>query len=140
MTASDVSEPAKATSGSISPPPTGLLGGLGAIAGLGALAASSCCALPLLLAGLGAGGAVFSGLETLADLRPFLLGGAVIALAVGWISYYRRRVSAACRQKATCTPATSITSLIVLSAGTFFVGLALAWNPYFDSVLLKLAR
>ena len=47
----------------------GLLGFVGAIAGLGAIGASSCCVLPLALASVGAGSGVFSFLEFLAPSR-----------------------------------------------------------------------
>jgi mercuric ion transport protein len=64
------------------------LAGLGGVAGFGALAASSCCVLPLALAGLGAGSAVFGGLEVLANWRPLLLGGAVVVVLVGWTLFF----------------------------------------------------
>ena len=59
-------------------PASGWLAGIGATVGFGALAASSCCVLPLALAGLGTGGAVFSGLEVLANWRLFLQGSAAM--------------------------------------------------------------
>ena len=63
-------------------PSTGLLAGTGAIVGIGALVASSCCVLPIALAGLGATGALFSGLAFLAGIRP-LLGFFLLATARG---------------------------------------------------------
>jgi hypothetical protein len=44
-------------------PKPGYLAAIGLATGLGALAASSCCVLPLALAGLGAGASVFTVLE-----------------------------------------------------------------------------
>jgi len=82
LTDTDVPIPRPAENGPIQA--TGWLAGLGAITGLGALAASSCCALPLALAGLGAGSAVFGGLEILANWRPLLLGVAVMVVLAAW--------------------------------------------------------
>ena len=142
MTVSNVLKSTKgAGTDGTSLPSTGLLAGLGAVIGLGALAASSCCALPLALAGLGAGGAVFSGLDALVSVRPLLLAGAAIALAVAWTFYYRRRNSVVCGIDDSCAaPTTSTRTLLLLSAGTTIVGLALAWNAYVEPWLLKLAR
>jgi hypothetical protein len=62
----------------ISTPSTGALGGLGTAIGLSTLLASSCCVVPLALAGLGASGALFSGLAFLAIV--------LLAIAIGRMS------------------------------------------------------
>ena len=50
----------------------GILATLGLATGLGAAVAASCCVLPLVIGGLGAGAGVFAVLEVLADYRmPF---------------------------------------------------------------------
>src|SRR5208282_1011099 len=85
----------------LSAPSAGWFAGVGAAIGLGALAASSCCVLPLALASLGVTGAVFGGLEILASLRPFLLGGAALALAAGWVLFFRHR-AVACDSGGSC--------------------------------------
>jgi copper chaperone CopZ len=66
---------------------------LGAI--FAALAASSCCTVPLLLATLGLGGAAaFAGI---AKYRPLLLGVAAVMLSTGfYLTYRRRRTTDAC--------------------------------------------
>src|SRR6267154_158670 len=74
---------------------SGWLAGLGAVTGFGALAASSCCVLPLALAGLGASSAVFGGLEILANWRPLLLSVALVVVLAAWLLLFRRR-SVAC--------------------------------------------
>jgi mercuric ion transport protein len=123
----------------VSAPPTGLLAGVGAAVGLGALAGSSCCALPLALAGIGATGATFSGLEALATMRPALLASALAALAIGWVLFFRRRAASACEPEGACAaPASSTRALTLLGLGTAFIGLAFVWQPYFEPMALKL--
>ena len=48
------------------PPKTGYLATIGLATGLGAVAASTCCVLPVVFAGLGAGAGTFAALEALA--------------------------------------------------------------------------
>lgn len=126
----------------ITPAPTaGWLAGIGATVGFGALAASSCCVLPLALAGLGAGSAVFSGLEMLANWRLFLQGSAVLVLLAAWGAFLRRRSAVACGIGESCAarPASRGTRLF-LSLGTAFVVLSLIWEPYIEPFLLKFIR
>lgn len=114
--------------------------GLGTVAGLGALAASSCCALPVALAGLGATGAVFGGLAMLSYLRPLLLGGAALALFVGWGLFLRRRATA-CDMSGPCSrKGPSWGTVALLGLGTVLVGLSLVWEPYLEPVVLKAMR
>ena len=119
---------------------SGWLAGLGAVAGFGALSASSCCVLPLALAGLGAGSAVFGGLEILANWRPLLLGVAVMVVLAAWILVFRHR-SVACNVDGSCSAyAPSRSARVLLSLGTVFVVLSVAWDPYIEPFLLKLVR
>lgn len=121
-------------------PSTGWIAALGAAAGLGALVSSSCCVLPLALAGLGAGTAVFSGLEMLANWRPFLLGGAGLVLLTAWAMFFRGR-SAVCRTGSTCAAAiTSRRAVMLLGLGSAFLALALVWEPVVEPILLKFMR
>jgi mercuric ion transport protein len=56
-----------------------------AVAGvLGALAASSCCILPLVLFGLGVSGAWISNLTRLAPYQPFFIAATLGSLGVGY--------------------------------------------------------
>jgi mercuric ion transport protein len=122
-------------------PPTGLFAGAGAVVGLTALISSSCCIVPLALAGLGATGAAFSGLLFLAGIRPYLLGAAAVALLAGWWLYFSRRRSVACNSDGTCAaPGTSWRTMGFLALGSAFVGLAIIWEPYIEPVLLRLMR
>ncbi len=120
-------------------PAAGWLAGIGATVGFGALAASSCCVLPLALAGLGTGGAVFSGLEVLANWRLFLQGSAAMVLLAAWGAFLRRRSVA--RIGGSCAARTSWRSTrLFLSLGTAFVVLSLIWEPYIEPFLLKFIR
>lgn len=121
-------------------PSTSLLAGTGAVVGAGALIASSCCVLPMALAGLGVTGAVFSGLAFLADIRPFLIAGAAVMLALGWAFFFRRRHSARCDGDTCAKPERSGRTIGLLGVGSLVVGLALVWGPYVEPALLKLTR
>jgi mercuric ion transport protein len=114
--------------------------GLGTVAGLGALAASSCCALPVALAGLGATGAVFGGLAMLASIRPILLGGAALALLMGWALFFRHRATACDMAEPCARTGPSWHTPGLLGLGTALVGLALAWEPYLEPIVLKAMR
>ncbi|MGU9982486.1 mercury transporter MerT [Phreatobacter sp. HK31-P] len=122
-------------------PPTGLLAGAGTLVGMTALVSSSCCVVPLALAGLGATGAVFSGLLLLAAIRPYLLGVAALTLLAGWWLYFSRQRLAACNSDGKCAaPVTSWRMISFLMLGSTFVGLATIWEPYIEPILLRLVR
>ncbi|WP_354405177.1 mercuric transporter MerT family protein [Methylobacterium radiotolerans] len=132
--------PAPRTRESLPVPAGGWFAGLGTLAGLGALAASSCCALPVALASLGATGAVFGGLAVLASIRLLLLGGATLALLVGWWLFFHRR-AAACDMDGPCASAgPSRRTAALLGLGTALVALALVWEPYLEPMALRVMR
>jgi mercuric ion transport protein len=116
---------------------TGPLAALGASTGLGALAASSCCVLPLALAGIGAGGAVFGGLEVLIAFKPYILGAAVVSLAGAWMVFWNRRRLTTCGADGACArPDTPRRTHVVLAFATLSVTAALIWG-FIEPVLLK---
>lgn len=126
----------------IAPPKvsTGWLAGFGATFGLGALISSSCCAVPLALAGLGAGGAVFGGLEFLANWRPYFLGGAGLVLLTSWVMFFQRR-TVACNVGGSCTTsAPTKRTALLLSIGTAFVVLSVVWDSLIEPLAFKLVR
>ena len=68
---------------------------------LGALAASSCCILPLVLFGLGVSGAWIGNLTQLAPYQPYIIAATLAFLAGGyWLVYRASR--AACVDGAAC--------------------------------------
>jgi mercuric ion transport protein len=56
---------------------------------VGALAASSCCVLPLVLFGLGVSGAWIGSLTRLAPYQPYFIAATVACLAYGYWLVYR---------------------------------------------------
>ena len=68
---------------------------------LGAVAASSCCLVPLALFAVGIGGAWIANLTQLAPYQPYFVGFAVLCLGAGyWLRYRRQR--AACTEGQAC--------------------------------------
>lgn len=63
---------------------------------LGALAASSCCILPLVLFGLGVSGAWIGNFTQLAPYQPYFIAATLAFLACGyWLVYRSSRVACA---------------------------------------------
>ncbi len=116
----------------------GVVTGAGLAAGLTAIVASSCCVLPIVFVGLGLGSVAAFLIPALAALRPYLLAVAVLAVAVAWVVYARRRWT--CTTDAgsgiTAPPRTPIW-LMLASA---IVLLALVWQPWIEPSLLQLTR
>ena len=84
---------------------------------------------------------MFSGLETLANIRPVLLGGAAVALMAGWGLFFTRRARSYCAVNGDClAPTTSVRTATLLGLGTAIIGLALVWEPFFEPMLLKFVR
>ncbi len=118
---------------------TRLIGTLGIASGLAAVLASSCCVLPLLLGGLGAGAGVFTTLEFIAPYRvPFLaIGG--IAITGAWFAFARKR-SVICEPGSSCqVPLRSRTTAAILAVATLLLVTAAVWSTI-EPGLLKLAR
>jgi mercuric ion transport protein len=63
---------------------------------LGALAASSCCIVPLALFGLGVSGAWIGNLTQLAPYQPYFIAATVACLGAGyWLVYRSRKIACA---------------------------------------------
>lgn len=134
----DQAQPAELPAHEPSPVGVGSVAALGAITGLGALAASSCCVLPLVLGGLGASAGVFTVLSVLAPLRAPLMVASALAVVVGWFFYARRQ--AACGPDGSCTaPRRSPAALALLSLATVLI-VAAAASGYFEPTLIKMLR
>src|SRR5215813_161448 len=69
---------------------------------LGALAASSCCILPLALFGLGVSGAWIGNFTQLAPYQPYFIAATIVLLGAGYGLAYRSS-RFACADGETCT-------------------------------------
>lgn len=101
---------------------------------LGAVLASSCCIVPLVLISLGVSGAWIGGLTALEPYKPVFVGIAVIFLAAGfWHVYFRK--PAPCEDGTYCArPESSLVTKTALWVATILVLLALTidfWAPLF---------
>jgi mercuric ion transport protein len=137
-------EPITTQSVAGAPTPTMPVGGsvlafLGSVAGLGAIAASSCCVIPLTLVSLGSGAGVFGTIAALAPWRFPLLAVSSVAIAAGWLTWWRKsRVT--CDPEAACAAQPrSPASLILLLLASLIVLKAIGWN-YLEPSLLKLVQ
>jgi len=103
---------------------------------LGALAASSCCILPLILFSLGIGGAWIGNLTVLAPYQPFFVAGTTGVLGYGfYLVYWKPR--RACADDAACArPVSSRLVQIALWTATVLVASAFAFN-YVAPLLLR---
>jgi mercuric ion transport protein len=103
---------------------------------IGALAASSCCILPVVLFSLGIGGAWIGNLTQLAPYKPYFVVATAGLLGTGyWL--VGRSARAACAEDKTCArPLPNRLVKIVLVAATVIVLAAIGFDyiaPYFLS-------
>ena len=106
-------------------PLSAILTTAGLLTGTGAVFSASCCVLPLALGGLGAGASVFAMLEAIADYRTPLLIASAVLVSIGLCMFFVRRGA--------------VSTLVVLSAATVFVGTAVTWD-YLERPLLEIIR
>ncbi len=104
---------------------TGIFAALGLATGLAAALAASCCVLPLVLGGLGAGAGIFAALGILADYRMPLLIVSATLVVFAWFLHFRRRGA-----RSTAV-ALALASVLVLTAAS--------WNR-FEPSLLRIVR
>lgn len=115
----------------------GLLASGGAI---GAILASACCILPLVLFSLGIGGAWMSNLTMLKPYQPLFIAFTLVMLGIGFYAVYRKP-SNTCRAEACITDGYCGTPLaervikIALWSATLLIVVVLAW-PYIVPLLL----
>jgi len=102
---------------------------------LGALAAMSCCIMPLALFALGIGGAWIGYMTALAPYQPIFIGATLIFLTTGHYLVYRKR-GAACAEGEVCArPLPRRGVKLALWVATVLVASAMAF-PYATRVLL----
>jgi mercuric ion transport protein len=106
-------------------PLSSILAAASILTGAGAIFAASCCVLPLVLGGLGAGAGLFSILEVLANYRMAILVLSAVLLVVAWAVHFRRR--------------TARGTALALVIATVFVSTAAGWD-HFEPPLLKMIR
>ena len=106
-------------------PLTSILSALGVVTSAGAVFAASCCVLPLVLGGLGAGASVFAVLEALANYRSAILILSTGLVAFAWVCHFRSRGASS------TAVALSLASLLVVTAAS--------WDR-FEQPLLKIIR
>ena len=123
----------------ISPPPeeivTASRPGIWAAGGvIGAIAASSCCILPLVLFSLGISGAWMGNLRALAPYQPAFLAVAIIFIGYGFYLVYLKPKAACDDGQACAKPLPNTVVKTVLWIATALVLLAAAFPyiaPYF---------
>ncbi|MBV9051981.1 MAG: mercury transporter MerT [Hyphomicrobiales bacterium] len=117
--------------------PSGLLAAGGAAFGLAAVLASSCCAIPVLLAAVGAGAGVFTALDALSSFRLPLIAFGGLGVAGGWWLHWRKGL-ASCKTGALCAVITrSHATTTMLCLATLMVVVATVWD-FIEPALLRL--
>jgi mercuric ion transport protein len=101
---------------------------------LGALAASSCCLLPLVFVSLGVSGAWIGNLTALAPYQPYILALTIVMLGYGFYSVYWR-TQQACADGTCARPLPNRAVKVGLWLGTTLVAVALI----FPRIILVLA-
>lgn len=101
---------------------------------IGAILASTCCAVPLLLLTLGVSGAWIGNLTLLEPYRPISASIALVFIALGFRQVYFK-AKPVCEDGSYCArPESSVITKTVLWLSTVLVLLALTidwWAPYF---------
>jgi mercuric ion transport protein len=103
---------------------------------LGALAASSCCIVPLILFSLGIGGAWISNLTALAPYKPWFVAGTTGVLGYGFYLVYWKPRRACADDSACARPIPSRLVQTALWIATVLVAAAFAFD-YVAPLLLR---
>lgn len=101
---------------------------------VGAILASSCCVLPLVLLLLGVSGAWIGNLTALEPFKPYFAAAALVFIGLGfWQVYFRRQPD--CADDSYCArPRSAMLTKAALWIATALVLIALTtdwWAPYF---------
>jgi mercuric ion transport protein len=96
---------------------------------LGAIAASSCCILPLALFSLGVSGAWIGNLTALAPYQPYFIAATLACLGYGyWLVYRRKKI--ACAEGACARPLPNHIVKAGLVLATILVAGAIAFDLF----------
>lgn len=102
---------------------------------IGAILASTCCVVPLILVTLGISGAWIGNLTALEPYKPYFGTVALIFIGLGFREVYFNDRQPACAEDSYCAkPASSVVNKTVLWLSTVVVLLALTigwWAPFF---------
>ncbi len=110
--------------------------GIAAAGGLlGAIAASSCCVVPLVLFSLGVSGVWIGNLAALAPYQPIIVVVTLGFLGYGYYLVYRKPKAAHAENQACARQSPRRTVKIALWAATVLVAAAMAF-PYYAPLLL----
>ena len=102
---------------------------------LGALAASTCCILPLVLFSLGISGAWIGQLTALSPYQPIFIALTVLCLGYGYWLVYRKPKQACMEGMACARPLPNRLVKTMLWLATVLVFIAFAW-PYIVPLIL----
>jgi mercuric ion transport protein len=103
---------------------------------LGAIAASSCCILPLMLTVFGVSGAWMTNLRALAPYQPIFISMTIAVLGYGFYLVYWKPKRAGVDGAVCARPAVSNTVVRgALWSATFFVTLALSFPYWFPLIV-----
>lgn len=103
---------------------------------LGAIAASSCCILPLVFTVAGVGGAWMANLRALAPYQPFFIAMTVAMLGYGFYLVYWQPKRAAASGAQCARPAVSNRVVrAALWAGTLIVVIAISFEYWFPLIV-----
>ena len=104
---------------------------------LGAIAASTCCVLPVILFALGISGAWISNLVSLARYKPFFIVLSLVFIGTGfWMVYFKPQISIPKVQSTSCyRPFSEKTIKIMLWSATIII-LIVFLIPYIAPSLL----
>ena len=96
---------------------------------LGALAAASCCILPLVLFGLGISGAWIGTFTQLAPYQPYFIAATIVCLGYGyWLVYRSSKVTPCVEGEACARPLSNWLVRLGLIVATVLVGAAIAFD------------
>ena len=102
---------------------------------LGAIGATTCCIMPLVLFSLGASGAWIGQMTALAPFQPYIIAVTVGFLGYGYWLVYRKPKVACAEGEAYARPVSNTLVKSALLLSTAVVALALAW-PWVVPILL----
>ena len=104
---------------------------------LGAIAASTCCVLPVILFALGISGAWISNLVSLARYKPFFIVLSLVFIGTGfWIVYFKPQISIPKVQSTSCYRPFSEKTIKIMLWSAVIIILIVFLIPYIAPFLL----